>query len=133
MRYVLSFLALSLALACVPTVPPPSEAVDGEVLLRADKSGNRVELELDNGTEDRIGYNLCTSALERRTGSSWVNVPTDTMCTMELRTLSPGQKDRFTHQLPAGLSAGEYRFVTGVEAPLGAPQTSVVSNSFRVD
>ena len=116
--------ALLLA-ACAPVASAPAIHFNAERV-----SSDTVRLSLDNGTQSQIGYNLCTSALERRSGSEWVSVPTDDVCTMELRTLNPGADATFEKKLPAGLPAGDYRYVTRVETPLGTSQTTVATNPF---
>jgi hypothetical protein len=51
---------------------------------------------------------------------------------MELRNLASRETATFTQQLPSSLGAGEYRFVTGVESPVGSPRIGIASNSFRI-
>lgn len=126
---------LLLAAACAPvqTAPPPADSTTDGVRLTASPEGARtVRLILDNGTRSPIGYNLCHSQLQRNAGGSWTGVETDEVCTMELRTLNPGFDATFDKTLPPALPAGEYRYVTRVESPLGTPQRPVPSNSFRV-
>ena len=102
------------------------------VTLNAVKSGNSVDLTLNNGSASAIGYNLCSSALMRRTGNTWTSVATNQMCTMELRTLPPGESAHFRHTLPSGIAQGDYRYETGAETPLNGERTGVISNSFSV-
>ena len=110
---------------CAPATTTPG------LSFRADPvSSNTVRLTLGNGTQSQVGYNLCASGLQRRSGSEWTAVQTDDVCTMELRTLSPGADATFEKQLPASLPAGEYRYVTNVESPLGSAQAPVATNSF---
>lgn len=49
---------------------------------------------------------------------------------MELLTLNPGADATFEKKLPANLAAGEYRYATSVENPLGSSGTTVVTNAF---
>lgn len=108
-------------------------AVDG-IRLQAQvdpaDAGN-VVLTLENGSTQAISYNLCTSALERNTNGSWTAVPEDRVCTMELRSLTPGNTATFTATLPPGAQAGEYRYSTNVERDAGG-RVTVSSNSVRV-
>lgn len=121
-------------LACAPVTPPPQEPSRvGAVTLAAETAGpGRIRLILQNGFDGPVGYNLCTSALERRQDGTWVNVPTDDVCTMELRSLPAGQDATFEKRLPSGIAAGEYRYVTSVEIPVGDPQTRVATPGFQV-
>lgn len=102
-------------------------------MLSAEKvSDSTVRLTLDNGSRETIGYNLCNSQLQRRSGSDWTLVPTDDICTMELRSLRPGADATFEKRLPARLASGEYRYVTRVESPAGTPPAVVTSAPFRL-
>jgi hypothetical protein len=101
----------------------------GQVTLKADMQGaGRVLLRLTNGSRDAVGYNLCSSSLQRRSGSTWQTQPTGEMCTMELRTLQPGASATFEKTLPTDIAPGDYRYVTRVE---GAAE--VASNVFTIN
>jgi hypothetical protein len=89
-----------LALTVAPAAPVPGEAVT---------------LTLSNQTAWPVGYNLCTSWLERDSAGTWEPVPEDRVCTMELRMLDPGGESQDQVQLPATLSAGSYRYTARVE------------------
>lgn len=103
------------------TVSPPSPEPGGEVTLT-----------LVNNTVQQIGYNLCTSTLERETGSGWEPVPSDRVCTMELRTLGPGMTDSFTLTLPPALPDGVYRFQANVENLAEGTRRDVATAVFLV-
>jgi hypothetical protein len=120
--------------ACTP-MPEPG----GGLVLRVDRAdygpGDPVVLTLVNGTGHDVGYNLCVTGLDRRTGGGgWEPAPVALVeaCTMELRVLPPGETAEFRHTLPRGLAPGEYRMRTGVESPLGEPQTGAVTEAFTV-
>jgi len=133
MRIALLLLAAALA-ACAPVQSPDAGSPPATgVRLDAERtSPTAVRLRLQNGSSERIGYNLCVSALQRRDGGNWTAVRTDDVCTMELRILEPGGAATFDKTLPGGLAPGEYRYTTNVEMPLGRSQTSVSSNAFRM-
>lgn len=118
--------------ACAPlSTVPPADSSTGTVHFGTDRiSAGVVRLTLDNGASQPIGYNLCTSSLERKEGSSWTPVPTDEVCTMQWMSLNPGADATFEKRLPAGLAAGEYRYVTAIENPVGAPQKSMATAPF---
>lgn len=126
-------LATLLLGACGPSMQSaPGPGLILEVVPDAVSAGDRVELVLGNGTSGTVGYNLCTSALERRAGGGWEAVPSERVCTMELRTLDPGGEDRYSLELPAGLDPGEYRFTTAVEDLDAGSRTDVASDPFVV-
>lgn len=112
---------------------------DATVTLRVEpaavSAGDSLQLMLENGLEEPLGYNLCTSALEWRRGETWQPVPSDRVCTMELRILEPGQEADFRFAMPElpQLPAGEYRAVTGVEHMTSGGRTEVRSEPFRVE
>ena len=88
-------------------------------------------LVLTNRSEEPVGYNLCPSALERRSGAGWEPVPSNRICTMELRTLKPGERIEYAIRLPA-TAAGEYRYRTHVEWFKSGTRSSVASQPFHV-
>jgi hypothetical protein len=94
--------------------------------------GDSITLMLANRTDGQIGYNLCASSLERQAASGWDVMPSDIVCTMELRTLDPAQESTWRTALPADLSEGRYRYRTNVtNMPAGASH-SVTSSEIRV-
>lgn len=98
-----------------PAPPAPPPEAEREVTLSASPSrvaaGGTVTLALTNGLRQPIGYNLCTSALIR----NGRQVPTDRVCTMELRTLQPGGRATYGYELPSNLASGSYRFNARVD------------------
>lgn len=111
------------------TSPEPS----GEISLRASpqqvSSGATVTLTLSNGTRGRLGYNLCTTALQTASGGE---VRTDRVCTLELRTLDAGGNATYAYELPTRIEAGRYRFSTGLERMDSSSRTTVTSNTIEV-
>jgi hypothetical protein len=137
MRFTAPFLALALV-SCAPVgTSPQSGSGDARaelVTLSTERlATDRVRLILRNGYNGPVGYNLCSSGLEKRAGSTWEPVRTDEFCTMEIRTLPGGQDATFEKRLPASLSAGEYRYVTSVEIPFPGQMTRIASPAFRVN
>lgn len=137
MRRTALLLALLLATACTTTAQTGAE--DGAVTLRVEpaavSAGDSLKLVLENGLDEAVGYNLCTSGLEWRRGEAWAPIPSDRICTMELRILEPGQQADFAFVMPERpqLPAGEYRAVTGVEHMTSGGRTEVRSDPFRVE
>ncbi len=96
--------------------------------------GGTAVLTLHNGTGEPIGYNLCVGALERLGGGLWVPaLSAANSCPPEWHRLEPGQQASAEAALPPGLEAGDYRFVTKVDAPLGGwPEADVRSDAFNI-
>lgn len=139
---ILIFLTAFVLASCTAVTPPPSQtssssgsgsAITAGVRFGIDRvSAGVIRLTLDNGASHPIGYNLCHSQLQRRSASGWTRVDTDEVCTMQLLTLNPGFDATFEKRLPAGLAAGEYRYATSIENPLGTPQAVVTTDPFTV-
>ena len=130
------FLATLLATACTTTAQTGGEdAATLRVEPATVSAGGSLKLVLENGLDEPLGYNLCTSALEWRRGEVWEPIPSDRICTMELRILEPGQAADFAFAMPERpqLPAGEYRAVTGVEHMTSGGRTEVRSEPFRVE
>lgn len=96
-------------------------------LLAGKVSPGVVRLTLQNDTEHPVGYNLCASVLEFENGTTWSQVSTDEVCTMQLLSLAAGDQSTFDKHVPAGLQAGSYRYLTSVESPLGSKQVGIAS------
>lgn len=122
------------AAGCAPvhSAPPPAGSASAVRLSVERVSNDAMRLTLDNGEFAPIGYNLCHSALQRRDGTAWSDAGTGDICTMQLLTLNPGADATFEKKLPGGLPAGEYRYLTSVESPVGTPQVGVASDAFSV-
>jgi hypothetical protein len=95
---------------CIRTVPPvfssthlkgkrKQESLRVSAISWAHQRRRRrdsIVLTLYNESMRKVCYNLCSSAVERRTTSGWQVMPTDRVCTMELRTLDPADYATFT-------------------------------------
>lgn len=126
-------LAMVLAGGCGPSLPQGAgEGVSLRVDPAAVPAGRSVTLILANATAGAVGYNLCSSGLERQTDAEWRAVSTDRVCTMELRTLAPGEEARYPVDLESSLGAGSYRFVTNVEKMEGGGTEVVQSTTFEI-
>lgn len=124
-----------------PGTPPPEQpgtngqAAEpaGEVVLSAapgrTTAGGTMTLTLRNDSREQIGYNLCSSAIETSGGRP---VPTDRICTMELRLLEAGRSANYSYELPEQLADGTYRFLAQVEWMGSNRRSGVRSNSFEV-
>jgi len=134
MKSVGFFVALALA-ACGPepeNTDPLGVAVL-EVSPAAPQAGASLTLTLRNEGAEPIGYNLCTSQLQRRAGDDWIEVPEDRVCTMELRMLPPGGSDSFAMDLPADLAPDEHRYAASVHLMDSDRMEVVWSPAFRAE
>ena len=124
---------LFIATACAPVTGQQGGTTEGAVsgaTLSAQPSGNTVRLTLTNSSDAQLGYNLCSSLLERREGGAWREVRTDEVCTMELRMLAPGASATFDKTWPATAGSGEFRYRTRVEMPLGGGSRDLATEPF---
>jgi hypothetical protein len=121
-------IVLLLSLAMLAGCATSGAEING-VTLTAARTGSKVLLTLRNDSASPVGYNLCSSALQR--GPAWEPVETGDVCTMEIRTLQPGDSATFEKTLPSDLPAGEYRYVTNIDGE--ATRFVVGSNPFRVE
>lgn len=110
-------------------VPEPSGQVTLSAAPATTSADSTMTLTLTNGAREQIGYNLCTSALETSAGRP---VPTNRVCTMELRMLEPGRSADYRYELPVNMLAGSYRFVTQVEWMESGRRGTVRSDNFEV-
>jgi len=133
MKIFIAGLALVVAACTLPPVAPQAGNSNVAVRLGTERvSADVIRLTLDNGASTPVGYNLCTSTLQRRTGSEWIAVPSEDVCTMQLHSLNPGRDATFEKRLPSGLPSGEYRYVTSVENPMGTAQTAIATEPFPI-
>lgn len=99
------------------------------------RAGEPATLRLHNRLGEPAGYNACTWTLQLRREAGWQAAPHEgeRVCTMELRTLAPGETARPDFRLDARLPAGEYR-LRAVLHRLDAGSRAVrYSGTFRVD
>ncbi|HEX7829736.1 MAG TPA: hypothetical protein VF787_08770 [Thermoanaerobaculia bacterium] len=125
--------ATTAALAPTATTPPvTSTAPQNPVRFGVEEvSDGLVRLSLDNGETSAIGYNLCSSELQRDTGANWESVATDEVCTQQMLALNPGADATFEKRLPTDLPPGDYRFMTRIENPFGGAQATLTTKSFK--
>ena len=129
MKIVRIHVALTLSILLL-TGCTMSAAAPDDITLTAAKTESRVLLTLRNESGGPIGYNLCTSALQREIAGKWEPEETGDICTMEIRTLPNGDSATFEKTLPDGLTPDEYRYATSVES--NGNRVVVASNSFTV-
>ena len=133
----LALLIASSALGCSELLFWTSD-FDGVRLMTTSDSysvGDTIVIELVNGSEVRLGYNLCLASLERREASGWTVIPRSEpyhACTLELRVLAPGKKALSQQPVRDWMSAGTYRFRDQVEWPLNRERRSLSSNHFTI-
>lgn len=120
--------------ACGPTGSPGDSGGDVELAVepQAAQPGDSVELLLRNGSGEAIGYNLCTTRLERREEAEWVRLPPDRVCMRELRTLPPGEVARYPVALAADLDPGSYRYLAMIAKLEARSRDTVTTDTFEV-
>lgn len=124
-RMALSFLASALVMsACSSPVGLQLSTDRGTY-----RKGDTVTLTLSNGTSERIGYNLCPTSLEEES-EGWAAIEETRVCTMELRSMPPGEKESTIRELPSDIEPGIYRLSLSVNP--GEDEQRVISNEFRV-
>ena len=133
-RAGLTLLLLGLLGACAPS--GSEEDWGGDLRLAVEpelaQPGDSVVLLLRNGSGEAIGYNLCTSRMERREESEWVRLPPDRVCTRELRTLPPGEVARYPLALGSDLDAGSYRYLAMIARLESRSRDTVATERFEV-
>ena len=134
MRQGICFALLAALPACGPSMQ--SDSASPAIQLATEPSsaapGDTLTLILTNASQEAIGYNLCSSGLERRQGTDWQVVPSNRVCTMELRVLEPGDQATFPVDVPDTLSTGEYRFTTSVDLFDSGGREGLASEAFSV-
>lgn len=78
--------------------------------------GTPIVLTLRNQGSEQVGYNLCTARLEQLVDGEWKALPSDRVCTMELRTLMPGSSASFPFYDLEDLAPGTYRFRVNIHS-----------------
>ncbi len=126
------FFILAFGIAACSARPNGTADVELRVEPTTLQAGDTATLILRNNSSVTLGYNLCPTALERKDGEMWQAIPSERMCTMELRMLEPGQEASYRYGLPTDLVAGDYRFVTGVNRMPDGDGTGVASETVRI-
>jgi hypothetical protein len=141
--FTISFLLLGGIAACHPvpgeTPAPLPGGLDGNLAFYAERAsyapGDRVRVHLVNGTGAQIGYNLCPSAFQRWSEGSWSNSPGSggyEACTMELRTLRPGEHASLEIPLSREARSGAHRLTTRVERMDTGASETISTQPFEV-
>lgn len=133
MRFATTVLVVLLLVGCQSTHRP----VVADVRLTTDRAayapGGEVRLQLVNATDQGVGYNLCTAALEQETPDGWRPAGEAAVCTMIQNGLEPGDTASYTKTLDAGLPAGRYRYVADVEHRASGRREPVATDTFSVE
>jgi hypothetical protein len=132
---ILALAAVALLPACNGLLSDPDPV---EVVYEADRQvyspQDEIVTTLHNTSDTAVGYNLCTAALEERTGGGWKQVQRtpEHPCALILFTLAPGESATYREPASALPGPGTYRLRTAVEAPVPGPQRGVVTEPFTV-
>lgn len=137
-----SFLLLPLVLIAAGCVTSPGTAsptqTETEPVLATERKqyqpGQVAMLSLSNPLDERIGYNACTWTLELYHDDGWAPAPfeDERMCTMELRTLHPGEVATPTFALDERLPDGRYRFQAVLHRLDSESRQTYWSEAFRI-
>ena len=106
------------------------------VVFRAERDSYRVgetaKVVLRNQTDAAIGYNLCTTSRELRSGSEWKRYAPLRVCTAAFYNLAPGAEAVLDEPVTAEWQPGEYRLVTMVNLPAKNTHGEVFTPVFTV-
>ena len=106
------------------------------VVFRAERSeyrrGETAKIVLRNETDATIGYNLCTSSRELRSGGEWKRYAPLRVCTAAFYNLAPGAETAFEEPITEEWQPGEYRMVTMVNLPARNTHGEVFTPTFTV-
>ena len=145
MRALILLSALTLLqAACSESTGPDLEgrpAIRAEdatgVVFRAERSeyrrGETAKIVLRNETDGTIGYNLCVSARELRSGSEWKRYDPLRVCTAAFFNLAPGAETVLDEPITYEWQPGEYRMVTTINMPARNAHGEVFTPSFTVE
>ena len=99
------------------------------------RPGTVVPLSVQNAGGHEYIWNPCIRSLERLEGTEWSSIGEGRVCTLEGWMLSPGKRTDASTDLPAALTAGQYRFRYGFSREQGGFSVSddQVSNAFTVN
>ena len=111
-------------------VGPDDQRVTFEMAGTLYAPGDSVSAELRNDGREQASYNFCSTALDRRNGSSWDLVvwslfaPPGGACAAYAIVLGPGRSATMRARLPLDLTSGTYRLRTFVSDGLGPGERS---------
>lgn len=133
MRSLLLLTSL-LAAACAAPLPAgPAERQARAIRLNVEpQESGEFLLTLENHARRPIGYNLCRSMLERKTGESWQPFQ-QPECPEDVHELRAGDTAAIAHRVDRLLEPGVYRYTTRIERPLGSEPVDVMTDSFVVE
>lgn len=97
-------------------------------------AGQTVSLVLSNGTDQRVGFNMCFHVVEQLTDGDWERVTLDQgrICTLIHHSLDPGGSATYHTSIPSALGPGEYRFRIAVTMESDQEFRDQVSPSFAL-
>jgi hypothetical protein len=136
-------LAALLSLGCSSSATDSGLGLPAAVLKNAEgitfaaerpayRQGDTATIVLRNGTTQPLGYNLCHSSREMRTGGAWKRIFPLRLCTMELRVLAPGAETTLREPITGEWQPGEYRIVTTVERMRSGDRGEIFTPPFTV-
>ena len=133
-KRILSLAAVALLAACNGLLSGPQPDVVYQADRKAYTPADSVVTSLVNTSDDDVGYNLCLTALEKRSGGSWTRVARnpEQPCILPLYILRPGESATYREAASRFPGPGTYRLRTDVETPVPGPRMEVVTDPFTV-
>src|SRR5688572_3381202 len=87
--------ALAMAGCAIPTPGKGPLAITLQAVPARDGS---IMLHLRNSSGKTVGYNLCTSTLERDRDGTWEPTGSDRVCTLQIRTIVHGESESYRYE-----------------------------------
>ncbi len=118
-RIFLLFITISLTTCNVNNSASNSlEEVNFETVQDSYTLNSVVTVVLTNTSTETVGYNPCTSTLQRKQVIRWETVEKNSICSAYLALLEPGETTQYKINLQQGYSlqkTGIYRIITEVQ------------------
>lgn len=127
-------LVLAFALAMVGCANPTPGTGPLAITLQAIPARDgSIMLNLRNSSGKTVGYNLCTSTLERNRAGVWEATGSERVCTLQIRNIAHGQSESYPYVPQPRLAPGEYRAITLIDVAGRQRGHQVTSESFRIN
>jgi hypothetical protein len=137
--YALSVASAALAIACGGSVTGAGSRLSVSIPESSYVAGATIPVSVANETETVVEFSSlrCGIFLEgrREADGSWVTVmPPQSVCTMDIRPLSPGQSALTMYRTDSTLGPGAYRLAVPAPIPQGETATQTFySPSFQLE
>ncbi|HEX6367290.1 MAG TPA: hypothetical protein VF006_00075 [Longimicrobium sp.] len=132
---ILAVAGVALLAACSGLMSDPEPNVVYQADRQAYTPQDSIVTSLVNTSDAEVGYNLCLTALEKRTSGGWTRVARnpEQPCILPLYILRPGESATYREAASRLPGPGIYRLRTAVETPVPGPQRDVVTDPFILE